>query len=624
MKLLVTGGCGFIGGAFCRHIMKQFHYLTLVNIDYIYPCSTVSPDLTVSHDNYVFIRGDIKDKSLIDMILQKYGIDTIIHFAAQSHVDTSFTNPMMYTQDNVLGTHALLEAARNYGKISRFIHISTDEVYGENTSDEGAKTELSLLKPTNPYAASKAGAEMLVHSYVHSYNLPAIVIRSNNIYGIGQYPEKVVPKFIIQLLANSKLTMQGSGQQLRSFLHVDDAISAVLCILFQGEIGEVYNISSGDEISIQELGRRLLALLKPGEAVADWVTYIEDRNFNDKRYWIQSEPLKRLGWKQSVSLDDGLKHVVDWYTKCDIATYWKGTLTKRALLWGAKGWIGGLFTKILVRRGWTVLHAKSRADNNDAVLAEIDDLNPTHIVSLIGRTHGPGFTTIDYLEQVGKLRENIADNMYGPLILADAAKARNIHMLYMGTGCIFEYDDVHALSEGEDGVGFTEQDKPNFFGSSYSTVKGFTDQYISQNPNVLNVRIRMPISSEDGPRNFITKIIQYPRICSIPNSMTVLDDILPLLADAMERNITGTLNAVNPGLIDHTTILGWYKELHNPAHTWEEITNQTLTSACVKGARSNNYLDTTRIESLFPGRVPHIKESVRLILKENIFAGRMS
>lgn len=622
MKLLVTGGCGFIGSGFVRRIVKQFHYLTIVNIDYLYPCASVAEDLVTSHGNYTFIEGDIKDTQLIENTLQTYEIDTIIHFAAQSHVDTSFTNPLLYTHDNIVGTHTLLEASRKYGKIKRFIHISTDEVYGENIHEEGAKTELSLLKPTNPYAASKAGAEMMVHSYIHSYNLPAIIIRSNNIYGLGQYPEKVIPRFILQLLSNQKLTIQGSGDQLRSFLHVEDAVDAVLCILFQGEVGEVYNISSSDEISIKELATRLLHYLKPDETLSDWITYIEDRNFNDKRYWIQSEPLKKLGWKQKISLEDGLKGVVDWFKSCDTNTYWCGVSKKKALIWGAKGWIGGLFTTILQEKGWTVIPATSRADDHAAVLEEVCRVRPTHMVSLIGRTHGPGFSTIDYLEQKGKLVENMNDNLYGPLVLGEIAKERNLHLMYMGTGCIFEYDDEHMLQEGEKGQGFTESSLPNFFGSSYSIVKGFTDRLMGRNPNVLNVRIRMPIHSQDGPRNFITKIIQYKNICSIPNSMTVLDNILPLLAEAMERKITGTLNATNPGLIDHHTILEEYKRIQNPTHEWNEISNTELVHSYVKGARSNNFLDTHRIESLFPGKVQPIQEAVMAILRDNHFEGR--
>ena len=512
MKLLVTGGCGFIGSGFCRRLQKQHPYMTLVNLDFLYPCSTVAADLTESKDNYVFVKGDIKDRALLDRLLAEHSIDTVVHFAAQSHVDTSFTNPMLYTQDNVIGTHTLLEACRAYGKVTRFVHISTDEVYGENHAGAGtAFTETSLLKPTNPYAASKASAEMFVHSYIHSYNMPIVVIRSNNVYGPGQFPEKVIPKFMFQLLDGKKLTLQGSGNQLRSFLHVEDAVDAVLCVMFQGEIGEIYNISSKDELSIRDLARQMLAVLCPEEKLEDRIVYVEDRHFNDKRYWIESEPLKRLGWKQRVPFEEGLKSTIDWFRTVNRKTYWSESSvveTKRdriVLMWGL-GWIGGLFKPVLESKGFTVIAATSRADNKAAVEAEIAAVNPTHVVSMIGRTHGPGFTTIDYLEQPGKLRENLNDNLYAPLVLAGAAKAAGCHMLYLGTGCIFEYDADHFCSVSPLGaesgpIGFTESDLPNFFGSGYSTVKGYTDRLMAElyGDSCLNVRIRMPISSQDNP-----------------------------------------------------------------------------------------------------------------------------
>ena len=521
----------------------------------------------------------------------------------------------MYTQDNILGTHILLEACREWGKLKRFLQISTDEVYGENTNHIFSET--SLLKPTNPYAASKASAEMLVHSYSHSYNLPVVTIRSNNVYGPGQYPEKVLPKFIFQLMDGKKLPIQGSGQQLRSFLYVEDAVDAILCVMFQGNTGEIYNISSNDEISILQLAKTLLHTFRPGESVEDNIQFVEDRNFNDKRYWIESEPLKKLGWKQQWTIESGLQATIKWFQTIDRESYWAGT-QKKALLWGGNGWIGTQFQSVLRSRGWDVCLASSRADERSAVETEIDSVRPTHLVSFIGRTHGPGYSTIDYLEQPGKLRENIQDNLYGPLVLAGIAKSKRIPMLYMGTGCIFEYDDTHTRD-----VGFVESDRPNFFGSSYSTVKGFTDRLLQDEYSdiCLNVRIRMPISSSDGPRNFISKIIAYNKICSIPNSMTVLDDILPILAECLERNVTGTLNAVNPGVIEHATILEWYKELQNPEHTWELIPNKVLVESCVKGARSNNSLDTTRIQTLFPN-LPSIETSVRAILEKNPFRGR--
>jgi nucleoside-diphosphate-sugar epimerase len=372
----------------------------------------------------------------------------------------------------------------------------------------------------------------------------------------------------------------------------------------------------------------MIGLLKPGDPVDQWITYVADRNFNDKRYLIESEPLKQLGWKQLRSFEKGLVETIEWYKRVDRSRYWIGAdlvgadlvgedlgKQRTALLWGSKGWIGSQFTKVLEAKGFTVVGASSRADNRLAVLDEIDLKRPDHLVCMIGRTHGPGYTTIDYLEQEGKLKENLQDNLYAPLTLASVSKKRGIPLLYMGTGCIFESMDGMKP--------FTESDPPNFFGSAYSTVKGITDRILNEQyaDSCLNVRIRMPISSQDCERNFISKIIRYTHICSIPNSMTVLDDVLPCLADCMIRGIRGTLNAVNPGTIDHSTVLGMYRDIQNKGHTWFEISNETLVGGFVKGKRSNNELDTSRLEQLFPG-IPHIEESVRRILTENEFKGR--
>jgi len=561
------------------------------------------------------VKGNLRDGALLTALLKEHAIDTVVHFAAQSHVDTSFTDPLSYTQDNVVGTHTLLEACRTYGRIQRFVHISTDEVYGENTG--AVFTETSLLKPTNPYAATKASAEMLVHSYIHSYGLPAVVIRSNNVYGPGQYPEKVIPKFIFQLLDGRPLTIQGSGHQLRSFLYVEDAVDAVLCVLFQGAQGEVYNISSTDELSIRELARTLVTALRPAATLEESLTFIEDRHFNDKRYWIESKPLAALGWRQKVPFAEGLAATIAWYKAVDRATYWCDTAKTEttnhiALVWGSRGWIGSQFVPLLSARGFAVVDATSRADDRAAVEAEVAAVKPTHLVSLIGRTHGEGFSTIDYLEQSGKLLENLTDNLYGPVTLAAVAKAAGLHLLYMGTGCIFTDDGTDYA--------FTESDKPNFFGSAYSTVKGITDRLMNEEykDTCLNVRIRMPISASPGPRNFISKIISYKSICSIPNSMTVMEDVLPCLVECMERKVVGPLNATNPGVLDHNTILGWYKELQDSSHVWKNVDTKELLASCVKSARSNNTLDTKRIQSLFP-TLPTIGESVRRLLETHSF-----
>jgi 3,5-epimerase/4-reductase len=287
----------------------------------------------------------------------------------------------------------------------------------------------------------------------------------------------------------------------------------------------------------------------------------------------------------------------------------------RVIVFGANGWIGSKVCKLLQDLQVSFTSAVSRADDYESAKNEIKTHQCTHIMSFIGRTHGvyedKVIGTIDYLEKPGKLVENLKDNLYGPLVLASIAKELNIHFTYLGTGCIFDYDEQHQM--GDESKGFTEEDDPNFFGSSYSITKGYTDKIMRTlyNKNVLNVRIRMPITDEFHSRNFITKITRYDKVCSIPNSMTVLNDLLPVMLDlAFERQV-GTINLTNPGVISHNEILEMYRDIVDPSFTWKNFTieeqNQILASK-----RSNNFLKTDVLEMLH--KVKPIKEAVRDVL----------
>ena len=289
----------------------------------------------------------------------------------------------------------------------------------------------------------------------------------------------------------------------------------------------------------------------------------------------------------------------------------------RILVYGSKGWIGQQFVEILKNSDLEYHCGISRIDNEQDLFKEINDIVPTHIVSFIGRTHGKigekEYTTIDYLEQEGKLVENIRDNLFSPLILADIARVMDIHYTYLGTGCIFKYDEDHPF--GEEVNGFTEISKPNFFGSSYSIVKGYTDRLMSLfSNNVLNVRIRMPITGSKNGRNFITKITNYEKICSVPNSMTVLPELLPIVLELMKNKITGAINMTNPGLISHNEILQMYKDIVDPSFTWKNFSLEEQRSI-LDSDRSNNYLETSRLEYFCPN-VSNIKIAVKKCLYE--------
>lgn len=279
------------------------------------------------------------------------------------------------------------------------------------------------------------------------------------------------------------------------------------------------------------------------------------------------------------------------------------------LLYGSKGWIGGMVKECLTKSNQEVIDGISRVDNEKDVEAELLSVKPDRVVSLIGRTHGAGYSTIDYLEQTGKLVENINDNLYAPMVLAILCKKYNIHFTYMGTGCIFTYNEENNKTV------FTEDDHPNFFGSGYSTVKGFTDRLMHlYEDSVLNVRIRMPIIGKHHPRNFITKIVTYEKICSIPNSMTVLDDLIPVMIDMAMNKRTGTINLTNPGVISHNEMLEMYKEYVDPAKTWQNFSPEEQAKILLSG-RSNNELDTTQLKTLYPDVIIPIKESVERLMK---------
>lgn len=286
------------------------------------------------------------------------------------------------------------------------------------------------------------------------------------------------------------------------------------------------------------------------------------------------------------------------------------------LIYGHNGWIGKKVCNLLDKMGIEYVRGECRAEHINELEKEILYNGPTHIISLIGRTHGVHNGTlinnIDYLEQEGKLRENVRDNLYSPTILGLLSNKHKIHYTYMGTGCIFNYDDEHPFEEEVNG--FTEESTANFFGSSYSVVKGYTDKIMSIFDNVLNVRIRMPVDNDMTDRNFINKIVKYKKICSIYNSMTSLPELLPLMIDMAINNVTGTINLVNPGLISHNEILEMYKEIIDPNFSWENFTLEEQ-NQLLKSKRCNCYMSSSRLLSFYP-KVLDIKQSVRLCLEK--------
>ncbi len=311
MKILVTGGAGFIGSNFIRYILSKYPQYKIMNLDKLTYAGNLDNLKDVENNtNYQFFKGDICDSELFDKLL-KEEVDAIVNFAAETHVDRSLYDPGVFVKTNVLGTQVLLEGCLKH-KIQRFVQISTDEVYG-SLGEKGSFTEESLLLPNSPYSASKAGADLLVRSYVKTFNLPAIITRCCNNYGPYQFPEKLIPLFITNALDNKELPIYGDGLYVRDWIYVEDHCKAIDFVIHKGRIGELYNISSHVEKTNLDITRVILENL---EKPASLIKHVKDRPAHDRRYSLNADKIrKELGWKPEVSFEQGMQLTIDWYMK---------------------------------------------------------------------------------------------------------------------------------------------------------------------------------------------------------------------------------------------------------------------------------------------------------------------
>lgn len=308
MNLFVTGGAGFIGSNFIRHALSLSRVHRVTNYDKLTYAANLASLASLSSDpHYRFVKGDICDPAAVTEAMR--GCDAVVHFAAESHVDRSIYEPAPVIETNITGTFVLLQAARKLG-VPRFIHISTDEVYGD-LAPGGISDENAPLQPNSPYSASKAGADLLVRSFIRTYGFPAVTTRSSNNYGPYQFPEKFLPLLITNALEDKPLPVYGDGRQERNWIHVEDNCRGILAVLEQGRIGETYNIGGADVVENREMVHRLLRLMGKPESL---IRHVTDRPGHDRRYALDSSRmLKDLGWQPAISLDEGLRQTVDWY-----------------------------------------------------------------------------------------------------------------------------------------------------------------------------------------------------------------------------------------------------------------------------------------------------------------------
>jgi UDP-glucose 4,6-dehydratase len=671
-NILITGAAGFIASHVANRLIRNYPHYKIVVLDKLDYCSSLKNLMpSKSSQNFKFVKGDIGSADLVNYLLITEGIDTIMHFAAQTHVDNSFGNSFEFTKNNIYGTHVLLEACKVTGTVRRFIHVSTDEVYGETEADAiVGNHEASQLLPTNPYSATKAGAEMLVMAYGRSYGLPVITTRGNNVYGPNQFPEKLIPKFILLAMQGKPLPIHGDGSNVRSYLYCEDVAEAFEVVLHKGDVGHVYNIGTKKERTVLNVARDICNLFNLDCEKS--IQFVDNRPFNDQRYFLDDAKLKQIGWQERTTWEEGLRKTLQWYTSHPdwwgdvsgalvphprmlsisgvekLADLQKGTQTKsevetsnkpkenlflngnghvvgngklhqhengvpkqslKFLIYGRTGWIGGLLGQICQKQGIPYEYGSGRLENRVQLEEDIASTKPTHVFNAAGVTGRPN---VDWCES--HKVETIRANVVGTLTLADVCKKSNLLLINFATGCIFEYDKTHQLGSG---IGFKEEDTPNFTGSYYSKTKAMVEELLKEFDNVCTLRVRMPITSDlQNPRNFITKISRYQKVVNIPNSMTILDELLPISIEMAKRNLRGIWNFTNPGVVSHNEILEMYRQYIDPTFSWKNFTLEEQAKVII-APRSNNELDASKLQQEFPEMLP-IKESlIKFVFEPN-------
>ena len=310
MNFLVTGGLGFIGSNFIRYMLHKHSNCTIVNLDKVSYAGNPANLADIEKDpRYFFVKGDICDQQIVQSVFSTGGVDTVVHFAAESHVDRSIQNSSVFVTTNVLGTQVLLDTAVRY-KCTRFIHISTDEVYGSTV--EGSFRETDSLNPSSPYSASKAASDLIAHAFFITHGLPVIVTRCTNNFGPHQYPEKLIPFFVTNLIQGKKVPVYGTGKNIRDWIHVLDHCQAIDFVLHHGISGEIYNIGGDNEKTNLEIAHQILDILGKNDTM---IEFVKDRPGHDWRYSLNSSKLRALGWKPKKNFEDALKETVEWYVR---------------------------------------------------------------------------------------------------------------------------------------------------------------------------------------------------------------------------------------------------------------------------------------------------------------------
>ncbi|KAI4306031.1 hypothetical protein L6164_029345 [Bauhinia variegata] len=634
-NILITGAAGFIASHVCNRLTRNYPDYKIVVLDKLDYCSNLKNLLpSRSSPNFKFVKGDIASADIVNYILVSESIDTIMHFAAQTHVDNSFGNSFEFTKNNIYGTHVLLEACKVTGQVKRFIHVSTDEVYGETDEDAVVGNhEASQLLPTNPYSATKAGAEMLVMAYGRSYGLPVITTRGNNVYGPNQFPEKLIPKFLLLAMKGETLPIHGDGSNVRSYLYCEDVAEAFEVVLHKGEVGHVYNIGTKKERRVIEVARDICKLFSMDPETK--IKFVENRPFNDQRYYLDDQKLKNLGWFARTSWEEGLRWTMEWYVKSP--DWWgdvSGALiphprmlampgvekqllnaqetrtpaysaalnnssntrmivpaprnnlsTHKFLIYGGSGWIGNLLGKICEKHGIPYEFGRARLEDKTQILADIQTIKPTHVFNASGVAAAPNLTWFE-----ANKPEAIRTNVPGMLTLADVCKGHGLLMMNYAIGGNFE-------------------ERSNANDAFYSKTQAMVEELLKGYDNVCSLRMQLPVSSDlSNQHNFIAKLTRSDKVINVQTSITVLDELLPISIEMAKRNLRGFWNLANPGVVTLNGILEMYKDYVDPNFKWVNFTQGEEGKANFL-SQSSKEMDASKLKNEFPQLLP-IKDSL--------------
>lgn len=655
MKILVTGGAGFIGSNFIRYWLKNHPHDTVVNFDALTYAGNLGNladmvNLPEYKNRYQFIHGDITDVNAVREAMR--GVDIVAHFAANSHVDRSIVEPGTFVNTNVMGTQVLLEEAKNAG-VWRFHHVSTDEVYGTLTVHGNEMfTEETKYAPNNPYSASKAGSDLVARSYFKTYDMPVTITNTSNNFGAYQFPEKFIPLCITRLIDGKNIRLHGKGDHIRDWLYVEDHCRAIEAVIRRGKLGDVYLVAGHAQLSTLEVAQRICKIMGVGE---DRIEFVPDRPNNDSAYKLDWKKINNeLKWEPLFSFDQWLEKTVQWYK--DNEAWWR-PLVKESFSWGrdeqdaakesgqnieqasaqltvsensnitlspyskqnqrvlifGSGQLSTHFQAYYKAQGAEVIVAslpEVNVVNYDQVRAAIFNAKPSLVIN------ATGITNVDWAET--HQDETSSVNILGPENIAHACQEAGIYMVHVSTGYVYNSQNSNEV--------WRESDQPqpvNFYSYSKAKADEVLSQIAAQGLKLLIVRPNMLLSAVPHPKNILANMLTYTKFHDTANSMTVVEDLVQKTAELVSLNKTGLYNIVNQGVISPFQISSMLKEIINPDMNIEKLSKEDV-EKMYSVKRPDVILSTDKLnqEGII---LPEINQRVRgiiTVLRDNLLSNK--